>query len=116
MLDRSGAPIASKLNYRLEPVEKPLPKTPMVMKGSYTYMADAAVFKDCATGITFPVDNNIALEQGYAKANKNAGEPVFLTFNAHFSVQPSMEEGLIEKAVVPDGKIAFDRSKSCSNN
>jgi copper homeostasis protein (lipoprotein) len=30
-------------------------------------------------------------------------------------VQPSMEEGLIEKAVVPDGKIAFDRSKNCSS-
>ncbi|WP_205416135.1 copper resistance protein NlpE N-terminal domain-containing protein, partial [Klebsiella quasipneumoniae] len=45
MLDRSGVPIESKLNYRLDPVEKPLPKTPMTLKGSYTYMADAAVFK-----------------------------------------------------------------------
>jgi len=115
MLDRSGVPIESKLNYRLDPVEKPLPKTPMTLKGSYTYMADAAVFKDCATGKTFPVDNNIALEQGYAKAYKTAGEPVFLTFSAHFSVQPSMEEGLTEKALVPDGKIVFDRSKNCSS-
>lgn len=87
----------------------------MTLKGSYTYMADAAVFKDCATGKTFPVDNNIALEQGYAKAYKTAGEPVFLTFSAHFSVQPSMEEGLTEKALVPDGKIVFDRSKNCSS-
>jgi copper homeostasis protein (lipoprotein) len=115
MLDQSGAVIESKLNYRLDPVEKALPKTPMALKGSYTYMADAAVFKDCATGKTFPVDNTIALEQGYAKAYKTPGEPVFLTLNGHFSVQPSMEEGLTEKALVPDGKLVFDRSKNCDS-
>ena len=108
MLDQSGAVIESKLNYRLDPVEKAL-------KGSYTYMADAAVFKDCATGKTFPVDNTIALEQGSAKAYKTPGEPVFLTLNGHFSVQPSMEEGQTEKALVPDGKLVFDRSKNCDS-
>ncbi|MDW5501902.1 envelope stress response activation lipoprotein NlpE [Pseudomonas lundensis] len=115
MLDQTGMPIESQLNYRLDPVEKALPKTPMSLKGSYTYMADAAVFKDCATGKTFPVDNTIALERGYAKAYITPGEPVFLTLNGHFSVQPSMEEGLTEKALVPDGKIAFDRSKNCDS-
>ena len=115
MLDQSGAIIESKLNYRLDPVEKALPKTPMALKGSYTYMADAAVFKDCATGKTFPVDNTIALEQGYAKAYKTPGEPGFLTLNGHFSVQPSMGEGQTEKALVPDGKLVFDRSKNCDS-
>ncbi|MGB8667610.1 MAG: envelope stress response activation lipoprotein NlpE [Serratia inhibens] len=115
MLDQSGAVIESRLNYRLEPVEKALPKTPMTLKGSYTYMADAAVFKDCATGKTFPVDNTIALEQGYAKAYTTPGEPVFLTLNGHFSVQPSMEEGQTERALVPDGKIVFDKNKNCDS-
>lgn len=115
MLDQSSAPIESPLNYRLDPAEQPLPKTPMQLKGSYTYRADAGVFKDCATGKTFPIDNNIALEQGYAKAYETPGEPVFLTLNAHFSIQPSMEEGQIENTLVPDGKIVFDRSNNCDS-
>ncbi|MEB6336629.1 envelope stress response activation lipoprotein NlpE [Serratia rhizosphaerae] len=115
MLDQSGAPIDSKLNYQLQPVEKALPKTPMALRGSYTYMADAAVFKDCATGKTFPVDNNLALERGYAKSGVEGGEPVFLMLSGHFSVQPSMEEGMMEKALVPDGNIRFDKAKGCDS-
>lgn len=117
MLDRSGAPIVSQLNYVLSPVTKSLPTTPMPLTGLYTYMADAAVFQDCATGKTFPVVNNIALEQGYLKAQRAPGEPVFLMLNGHFSVQPSMEEGQMQKALIPEpgGKITFDSSKSCAN-
>jgi copper homeostasis protein (lipoprotein) len=115
LLDQSGAPIVSTLNYRLQPVEKKLPNTPMALRGSYSYMADAAVFKDCATGKTFPVANNLALEQGYAKAGAEGGEPVFLMLNGHFSVQPSMEEGLVEKALVPDGQIRFDKNQNCAS-
>ncbi len=47
---------------------------------------------------------------------KTAGEPVYLDVQRHFSVQPSMDEGLTEKALVPDGKIAFDRSKNAAAN
>ncbi|TQI81885.1 copper homeostasis protein (lipoprotein) [Serratia fonticola] len=117
MLDRSGAPIVSKLNYVLSPVTKSLPKTPMPLTGLYTYMADAAVFQDCATGKTFPVANNIALEQGYMQARRAPGEPVFLMLNGHFSVQPSMEDGRTEKALVPEpgGSIKFDNTKGCGN-
>ncbi|WON75964.1 envelope stress response activation lipoprotein NlpE [Serratia sp. UGAL515B_01] len=115
MLDQNGLPIESKLNYVLSAVSKPLPKTPMPLTGLYTYMADAAVFQDCATGRTFPVVNNIALEKGYLQARVAPGEPVFLMLNGHFSVQPSMEEGLMQKALVPEpeGKIVFDRNKDC---
>lgn len=117
MLDRSGAPIVSQLNYVLSPVTKPLPQTPMPLTGLYTYMADAAVFKDCVTGKTFPVINNIALEKGYMQARKAPGEPVFLMLNGHFSVQPSMEEGRTIKSLVPEpnGKFTFDSSKSCAH-
>ncbi|WP_431225271.1 envelope stress response activation lipoprotein NlpE [Serratia sp. L9] len=117
MLDRNGAPIVSRLNYVLAPVTKSLPKTPMPLEGLYTYMADAAVFQDCATGKTFPVVNNLALEKGYMQARRAPGEPVFLMLNGHFSVQPSMEEGQMEKALVPEpgGKITFDSSRGCGN-
>lgn len=116
LLDRNGKKIDSKLNYLLSPTDKPLPQIPQPLTGLYTYLADAAVFKDCATGKTFPVVNNIALEKGYLQARSALGEPVFLMLNGYFSMQPSMEQGLMQKALVPEpkGKIVFDNSQSCN--
>ena len=68
MLDASGNDIDSTLNYTLKATDATLPVTPMTFKGMYVYMADAAIFRDCATGKQFPVSNNIALEQGYSHA------------------------------------------------
>ncbi|QHB33673.1 envelope stress response activation lipoprotein NlpE [Yersinia canariae] len=115
MLDQQGLPIESKLNYQLVPSNQPLPKTPMSLSGMYKYFADAAVFTDCATGKTFPVENNISLEKGYLKARKNVGEPVFLTLNGHFDIRPSMEEGQSDKTLIPAGDIQFNANKSCDS-
>lgn len=115
LLDQQGLPIESKLNYQLAPSEQPLPKIPMPLSGMYKYFADAAVFTDCITGKTFPVENNIALEKGYLKARKNVGEPVFLSLNGHFDIRPSMEEGQSDKTLIPEGDIQFNANKSCEN-
>lgn len=116
MLDQQGLPIQSKLNYQLVPSVQAIPKTPMPLSGMYKYFADAAVFTDCATGKTFPVENNIALEKGYLKARKNAGEPVFLTLNGHFDIRPSMEEGQLDKMLIPAGDdIQFNANKNCDS-
>ncbi|CQJ60943.1 envelope stress response activation lipoprotein NlpE [Yersinia rohdei] len=115
MLDQQGLPIKSTLNYQLTPSEQPLPKTPMPLSGMYKYFADAAVFTDCATGKTFPVENNIALEKGYLNARKNAEEPVFLTLNGHFDIRPSMEDGQSDKTLIPAGDIQFSADKNCNS-
>jgi copper homeostasis protein (lipoprotein) len=115
MLDQQGLPIKSTLNYQLTPSNQPLPKTPMPLSGMYKYFADAAVFTDCATGKTFPVENNIALERGYLNARRNVGEPVFLTLNGHFDIRPSMEEGQSDKTLIPAGDIQFNANKSCDS-
>ena len=101
MLDRDGAPIVSSNNYRLMATQAPLPTTPMAMRGLYRYMADAAVFTDCFTGVTYPVVNNIAMEKRYLQVRSAPGEAVLLTFSAHFAVVPSMEEGMTVKSLVP---------------
>lgn len=118
VLDMNGIAVEPILSNQLVPSTQLRPQTPMALRGLYTYFADAAVFKDCATGKTFPVVNNIALEKGYMREQKAPGEPVFLMINGHFSIQPSMEEGLMQKALVPEpgGKIIFDNTKNCSNN
>ncbi|EKN5091519.1 copper homeostasis/adhesion lipoprotein NlpE [Yersinia enterocolitica] len=115
MLDQQGLSIESNLNYQLVPTEQPLPKTPMPLSGMYKYFADAAVFTDCVTGKTFPVENNIALEKGYLKARKNVGEPVFLTLNGYFDIRPSMEEGQSDKTLIPADDIQFNANKNCEN-
>lgn len=115
MLDASGNDIDSTLNYTLKATDAPLPVTPMTFKGMYVYMADAATFHDCATGKNFPVSNNIALEQGYSRAQGEAGQPVFLEIQAHFAITPSMEDGMVEKAIVPDGQPRFDAKGDCAN-
>jgi copper homeostasis protein (lipoprotein) len=117
MLDQQGLPIKSTLNYQLSPSVQPLPKTPLPLRGMYKYFADAAIFTDCATGRTFPVENNIALETGYREARKNVGEPVFvfLTLSGYFDVQPSMVEGQSEKTLIPLGDIKFNANKSCDS-
>lgn len=113
MLDQQGLMIKSTLSYQLEPSEQGVSKTPMPLSGMYKYFADAAIFTDCLTGKTFPVENNIELETGYLKARKNPGEPVFLTLYGHFDIRPSMEEGQSDKTLVPAGDIQFDANKSC---
>lgn len=102
MLDQQGLPINSSLPRQLTATEQALPDTPMSMKGMYRYLADAATFSDCVTGKTFVVASNAVLERLYLRTAASAGEPVLVSFTAHFAVIPSMEEGQRVKAVVPN--------------
>lgn len=57
------------------------------MTGMYTYMADAAVFEDCATGERFPVlieAAHIDVERAYLEAREAPGAPLLLA--ARFEV------------------------------
>ncbi|AJI95273.1 hypothetical protein BD65_1168 [Yersinia ruckeri] len=114
MLDQTGQPIQSSLNYRLT-ASKALPTTSIPLRGMYVYMADAARFTDCATGQSYTVKNNIELEKGYLSVRRKAGEPIFLMLNGHFGMRPSMEEGRWDKSMIPDGDIQFVAGKTCDS-
>jgi copper homeostasis protein (lipoprotein) len=113
MLDREGNPITSSLNYTLEPVKSSLPVTPMAMRGMYFYMADAAIFTDCATGKRVPVANNAQLERDYAAARGNESKPVLLIVEAHFTLQANPDTGEQVKTLVADKSMKFDAKKTC---
>ncbi|MBF7996961.1 MULTISPECIES: envelope stress response activation lipoprotein NlpE [Rahnella] len=113
MLDQSGEPIVSSFNYTLKPVQQSLPKTPMALTGMMQYSADAASFKDCATGNIFPMSANKTLEAGYLAARKVPNQLVFISMDGHFMTEPSMEEGQMQRAVVADKNISFDANKVC---
>lgn len=113
MLDREGMPINSQLNYTLKPAHAALPATPMAMKGMYFYMADAAIFTDCATGQRFPVQNNAQLERGFIAAQNGDVKPVLLHLEAHFTLEPNPDSGVMQKTVVPDNNGEFKAGAGC---
>jgi len=115
MLDSQGEPIQSSLNFTLKAVSLPLPTTPMAMKGEYTYMADAAIFKDCGSGKIYPVDLNAALQEAYLKVRGENVLPVLLQFDAHFIKQPKPDSDTLQNALVSDGKVKFFPGKNCQS-
>lgn len=113
MLDSEGKAISSSFNYTLSPVKASLPTTPIAMKGMYFYMAEAAVFTDCATGRRFAVSSNAQLERDYAAARDGEQKPVLLVAQAHFSLEPNPESGAMQKTLVVDSHSRFESNKDC---
>lgn len=116
MLDMKGNPIHSSLNYTLKAVSLELPTTPMAMTGEYTYLADAAIFKDCASGKVYPVDSNAALQQAYLAVRDENISPVLLQFEAHFIQQPAADSDKYQNVLVSDGEAQFSPGKSCAQS
>ncbi len=115
MLDMQGNPIVSQFNYTLAPITAALPATPMAMRGMYFYMADAAIFTDCATGKKVSVANNAQLERDYAAARGNDTKPVLLTVDGHFTLQANPDSGEKIKTLVPDCDARFEAGKNCDS-
>jgi copper homeostasis protein (lipoprotein) len=115
MLDIEGNPIASQFNYTLAPVKAALPATPMPMRGMYFYMADAAIFTDCATNKKVSMANNAQLERDYAVARGNNTKPVLLTLNGHYTLEPNPDSGEMVKTLVVDKEATFIVGKDCSS-
>jgi len=115
MLDMQGNPIVSQFNYTLAPVTAALPATPMAMRGMYFYMADAAIFTDCATGKKVSVANNAQLERDYAAARGNDTKSVLLTVDGHFTLQANPDSGEKIKTLVPDRDARFEAGKNCDS-
>ena len=114
MLDREGNPIESQFNYTLETVCASLPVTPMPMRGMYFYMADAAIFTDCATGKRMPVANNAQLERDYLAARAENGQSVLLTLEAHFTLESNPDTGEKVKTLMADKDAKFIPGKACN--
>ncbi len=115
MLDIQGNPIESQFNYTLAPVTAALPSTPMAMRGMYFYMADAAIFTDCATGKKVSVANNAQLERDYAAARGSDTKPVLLTVDGHFTLEANPDSGERVKTLVPDRDARFEAGKNCDS-
>jgi uncharacterized lipoprotein NlpE involved in copper resistance len=103
-LDRAGQPIRSALNYSLrrtaafDAVDESLR-----WRGEMVYMADAANFTDCASGLRWPIAmtaDYLALERAYSRARTAPSEPVLVSFDGRLAVMPGMEGPPREHMVV----------------
>ncbi len=117
MLDPEGNPIDSKLNYRLAPVAQPIVIIhPARLVGAFAYMADAATFIECGSGLQFPVANGgdyLALERAYSSSGVRPGQPVPVRVRAHLDELPAMEGGTAVTVVI-DSLDRVERDASCA--
>ncbi len=76
-LDNEGQDIRSKLNYDLvQQADVDSVAGPMLLRGLYAYMADAATFNECLTGTRYPVSieaAHIDIERAYT--GRTEGNP-----------------------------------------
>ena len=95
-LDFHGKPIASGHNDRLERLLQPAPIEPrLLLKGMFTYMADAARITLCADGRSLPVAMEAdykKLETAYRQTVPKPGHPVMASLEGLITLRPSMEE------------------------
>jgi copper homeostasis protein (lipoprotein) len=94
-LDLEGREIASSLNDELSRTQDLPPLEPrLLMRGMYTYFADAGRFTECLTHQSWPVaqeQDNATVESAYAKARRQPGEDMLVTLEGRVAMRPKME-------------------------
>jgi heat shock protein HslJ len=119
-LDQAGNEIQSNLNYELKRNASYKPLEPRVeMRGLYTYMADAGLFRECLTQLRFPVAqaaDNAALERAYAGARQQPGEEVLVKVDGRIAVQPRVEGAGSQPTLIVEKFIATMPGETCSGS
>lgn len=67
---------------------------PALMGGMMTYMADAATFKECRTGESYPIVQDgdyLALERAYLADQSAPAAPLYVNIVGKFDLSPAME-------------------------
>jgi heat shock protein HslJ/uncharacterized lipoprotein NlpE involved in copper resistance len=103
-LDRAGQPIRSALNYSLRRTAAfDAINESLRWRGEMIYMADAANFTDCASGLRWPIpmiEGYLALERAYTQGRNAPGAPLLVSFDGRLQTMPDMEGPPREHLVV----------------
>jgi len=103
-LDLDGREIDSILNYDLAREPGFVPFEPRLhVRGMYSYMADAALLRECITERRYAVPalgENLRLEESYLKARRQPGEPLLVNAEVRIIKQPRMDGTGEEEAMV----------------
>lgn len=110
-----GEFLVSDLNYNLNRDITFQPISPrLFMRGMYSYVADAAVFKTCSTGQIVSVAHekeNLELEQAYLNTKRIDNQPVMALIEGEIVQRPNMEGNL--STLVIHKFLRVDSSQNC---
>jgi copper homeostasis protein (lipoprotein) len=119
LLDAEGREITSGLNYTLKRTphfERIEPR--LKLSGMYRYMADAALFTECRTGLRLPVAqeaDNVALERGYLSARREPGEEVLITLEGTIALRPAVDSDTLLRTLIPNHFISASPGATCES-
>jgi len=117
MLDRQGRGIESALPYSLDPLPVvPQLMAPLRMTGAFTYMADAALFVECRSGIQLPVamtEGYLPLERAYMEWRAEPLDPMVIRVRGWVEEQPAMEGDGTEEVLVVESFQVGDQEIPC---
>lgn len=85
------------------------PSSTLALEGMFSYMADAGVFEDCATGVRWRVateGDNAALESAYSRARDEPGEALLVTVDARLELREKIDRTGKEEVLIVE---RFDR-------
>ncbi|MEQ9038232.1 MAG: YbaY family lipoprotein [Silicimonas sp.] len=114
----AGSPIESDLPYALtsDGTLEPTELEGLVLLGRMTYMADAALFEECFSGVRYPIaqeDDYLSLERAYLEAAPSPGAPVIVHVEGDLAARPAMDAPPRTSLVV-DRFIAVRPDDSCA--
>ena len=90
-----------------------------LMRGMYSYMADAALFLDCRRQQRFPVAteaDNAALERAYLKHQHRylPGKPLLVEVEGHFEPRQKMEGNGMQENLIVNRFINIHEQETCT--
>jgi uncharacterized lipoprotein NlpE involved in copper resistance len=95
LLDTRGQPIESAANLDLRRTPQVEPVSELLRwRGEFLYLADAATFTDCASGLRWPVAMSAdyaAVERSYLRLRSAPGVPLPMLLDGRLEMRPSME-------------------------
>ena len=116
-LDLEGREIATSLSYDLRRTQDlPLLEPRLLMRGMYTYFADAGRFTECLTRQNWPVaqeQDNAAVESAYVKARRQPGEEMLVTLEGRVAMRPKMEGEGQQPTLVVERFIGIWPGETC---
>lgn len=118
MVMRPGQPVPSRRSLDLErraQVESMEPR--MRMTGLFRYMADAARFRDCRSGLRWPVatsDDYLAIERAYGGRRDAPGSELLVSLDGRIEQRPRMEGAGTEPTLVVERFLRALPGETCS--
>lgn len=89
----------------------------MLLEGMFRYFADAALFRDCNTGRSYPVAMEASypeVEHAYLNSGIEPGSEILVRLRGRYLERPSMEGNINKINLIIDAFEGMDSKKSCA--